>query len=71
MITLTPQNDSREHTLGLTCWCDPHVEWQDPDTKEIYREGPLVVHNADDCREAVERLLKQGIEGKGWFIIEE
>lgn len=40
---------------GLECWCRPRIEWQDPETGEIYPGGPLVIHNAADCRELIER----------------
>lgn len=43
-----PVNDLREHdTDGLTCWCDPRVEWEGAE--------PLVIHNSADGREAVEQ----------------
>lgn len=43
-----PVNDLREHdTDGLTCWCEPRVEWEGAE--------PLVIHNSADGREAVEQ----------------
>lgn len=50
-----PLNDEREHiTTGTECWCDPKIEWIDLETNLPYGDGPLVVHNAQDCREVVE-----------------
>lgn len=60
MWHLTPINDEREHEEETTCWCEPQVLWNDPETGEAYAEA-LVIHNAADCRELVEeaeRLAK-------------
>ena len=65
MIHILPIGDTREHEENTTCWCRPEVEWEDPDTGEVYREG-LVIHHANDCREAVEeaeRILDEGEAG--------
>ncbi len=61
MVSVIPINDERPHERSTACWCDPHVEWADPDTGEIYAIGPKVRHNAADCREAVERLIGESI----------
>lgn len=53
-LHVLPINDEKEHTETTDCHCGPRVEWSDPDTGEIYANGPLVIHNAFDCREIVE-----------------
>lgn len=45
-LHVTPINDITEHELGMDCWCNPA---RDEEHTEI------VVHNALDQREAVER----------------
>lgn len=52
-----PVNDEKGHLLNQSCACNPRVEWQDPFTGRIYPRGPVVIHNAYDCREACERAL--------------
>jgi hypothetical protein len=55
VIHVYPVNDEREHELdGTMCPCNPKVEFADPVTREPYCEA-LVIHNAFDCREVVER----------------
>lgn len=50
-----PTNDEREHvTDGSECWCQPLVEYIDPETHMPYPDGSLVIHNSADCREIVE-----------------
>lgn len=50
-----PLRDERPHdTSGTVCWCNPRVEFNDPETGEAYFE-PLVIHNAADCRELIEQ----------------
>ena len=71
---LFPLNDEREHSLTPECWCEPRIEWADPMTGEIYSGplAPMVIHNAADCRETVERAMKINGErgcsevGKEW-----
>lgn len=67
-----PLNDEIEHEHTFDCWCDPTVEWIDPDTDLPYPNGPLVIHYAHDGREIVEQLTGEAIEpGKGWATYEE
>jgi hypothetical protein len=67
MVNVIPLNDAREHEHSAQCWCEPRIEWQHPSTQEIYANGPMVVHNAADCRESVERLLGEGCgQHKRW-----
>ena len=55
MIHIYPTNDEQPHDLeSTTCHCGPRIEWADPATGEPYAEA-LVIHNAFDCREVVER----------------
>ena len=69
MVNVVPLNDEKNHDLSAQCWCDPEVEWQCLDTKEIYVNGPIIIHNAADCRETVEYLLGEGSDSlKNWAI---
>lgn len=54
MIHVLPINDLKEHEETTTCWCNPKVEFADPETGEQYSEG-LVIHNSADGREFVEQ----------------
>ena len=52
MIHVTPINDHYPHReTGVTCWCNPRVEYKDPKTGRRHRE-PIVIHNSADGREA-------------------
>lgn len=53
MIHVLPINDLKEHEETTTCWCNPKVEFSDPETGEAH-EG-LVIHNSADGREFVEQ----------------
>lgn len=71
-LHVVPLNDEIEHEPGFNCWCDPDVEWIDPDTDLPYANGPMVIHFAHDGREIVEQLTGEAMEpGKGWATIEE
>ena len=48
-----PTGDSDGHQAGLTCHCEPTVEYQDPDDGYTY-DHPLIIYNAFDGRQAVE-----------------
>lgn len=63
MIHVYPLNDLREHDTGETtmCWCQPRVEFKDPETGEPYAEA-LVIHSSADGRELVEQA--EGIINK-------
>lgn len=72
MIHAVPRNDEREHDLTQTCWCEPRVEWIDPDTGLPYSHpaAPMVVHNSADCREVVEQVTGGPMEdGKVWEVV--
>ena len=60
-----PTKDEREHVIeGTSCWCEPRILWNDPETGEILVEG-IAVHHAADCREVVEeaeRLMQMWSE---------
>lgn len=70
MIHVLPLNDERKHDLTADCWCRPRIEWQDQTTGEIYAEGPIITHNAADCREVAEWVTGESMApGKGWTVI--
>lgn len=46
-IHVAPADDDGHQLHGTDCWCDPEVEWIDPDTGMPYPRGPLVVHNGE------------------------
>lgn len=67
MINCVPENDDREHEHSQSCWCNPSVRWKDDDGK-IYPNGPIVIHEAADQRQVVERLIGEGIApDKKWI----
>lgn len=69
MVSVIPINDERPHEETTTCWCNPTVEWQDPETGEIYSIGPKVVHHSADLREIVERLINEPVSDKAkWRV---
>lgn len=71
MIACVPLNDDIDHIAGSKdCPCEPEVRYQDPETGEIYKNGPFLIHNALDGREAVEVLLGEGLDGKKWLATE-
>ena len=65
MIHIFPIGEETLHeTKGTQCWCNPDVEWVDPDTREAYREA-LVIHHSRDHREVVEEAEVILNDGKG------
>lgn len=56
-IHVYPRNDEREHYTDLEeCWCDPDVQYIDPDTGLPWSNGAvIVVHNSADQRELIEQ----------------
>lgn len=55
-VHVLPLHDLREHEESRTCWCQPLVENVScTDDEHIGRTGALVVHQAADGRELVER----------------
>lgn len=68
-IHIVPQADEQEHVLDDQCSCKPVVEWQDPETGEVWGTAH-VIHNAFDCREAAEQVTGDTMApGKGWEVI--
>lgn len=45
MIHIIPNKDLKEHTEETTCECEPTIDW----------ENEIVIHNAFDGREHLER----------------
>jgi hypothetical protein len=73
MIEVRPCNDERSHDDGLCCWCEPLVQWLDPETGLPWpsANGPLVVHNSADCREVCENLTGESLsKEKTWEMVE-
>ena len=71
MINVVPLNDDRQHVHTAECWCEPVSHCQDK-AGVVYPRGPIVVHNAADCREQVERLIDEGAgEDKRWAVYED
>lgn len=72
-LHVIPIKDDRRHERTFTCWCNPDVQWLDPDTGQPWpnASAPLVVHAAADCRELVENLTGEQLEpGKSWLMVE-
>lgn len=70
MISVVPLNDEREH-CEIGCWCEPRIEWVDSGNGLPFNNGPKVIHNAADHREAVERLIGESLSPeKNWAIFE-
>ena len=46
MIEITPINDTKEHTSGSTCQCEPKIIWENGEM--------IVIHASYDGREALE-----------------
>jgi len=68
-VHILPMNDERAHEMTDTCWCDPRIEWLDPDTNLPWAGGGhKVVHNAADCREVVEQATREAYGG--WKVVE-
>ncbi len=64
MIHVIPINDDREHCRSLACWCKP--------IRRIESGQVVMVHNADDRREWVEREIGEGVgEDKQWGVFED
>ena len=57
-VHVYPVNDERPHDLtypgAAPCWCQPRIEWLDPETGRAWPRGPVVIHSSEDCREIVE-----------------
>jgi len=50
MYNILPINDLKEHTEDSTCECNPKI---------LFKNGEMIiVHNAYDKREEVEKLIK-------------
>jgi hypothetical protein len=61
-VHVIPLNDEQEHEKSTSCWCEPTVNWIDPDTNRPWANGScMVVHNAADCREFSEQVTGEGV----------
>lgn len=71
MVHIVPQNDDRKHLLEVYCWCDPLVRDRNPMTGERHDEdGPILLHQAEDCREYAEAITGELLaQDKGWIIL--
>lgn len=70
MIHLIPINDERPHIEDTYCWCDPTIIYGDDNIDFNDTKGPIVRHNAADCREIVEEAIGGLSEpGKYWKVI--
>jgi hypothetical protein len=72
MIHCLPVNDEKEHQLSGECWCNPKVEWIDPETGLPYPNpnAPMVVHNSADCREIAEQGTGESLApDKKWEVV--
>lgn len=57
VIHILPVGD-RVHDALLTCWCHPMLE--------LAGSSGVVIHNAHDCREKLER---QGCKSRPWLLV--
>jgi hypothetical protein len=65
-IHTVPAGDSTHHVIAKSCWCYPvesPVDDVDPDGTYL---PTIVAHNAQDLRDARERVSGKGTPGKGW-----
>lgn len=69
MVNVVPRNDVREHLQNSECWCNPKIEFWDENGN--YENGPLIIHNSADWREAAEQLIGEGLgTHKMWDVYE-
>lgn len=70
MVNCIPLNDEREHEKSTTCWCEPLVEYLNPETGLPYPNGPSIIHNAADHREACEIMTSESLApDKRWIAV--
>jgi hypothetical protein len=70
MVNVIPKNDEHPHVHAVDCDCAPKVQWADDQTGEVFFNGPLIVHNAFDCREFSEAITGEGVsDDQGWVVI--
>lgn len=70
-LHVIPQNDERQHAYSGDCWCEPRVQYLDPETNLPYPRGPMVVHNSADCREVSERITGEIVsQAHKWVGVE-
>lgn len=68
-VHVIPNNDERTHARDNNCWCDPRILWIDEEDGIPFRNGPLVIHNAADCRETSEEVTGEISDvGKNWIV---
>lgn len=72
-LHVVPRNDERQHELTDTCWCDPNIEWLDPDTGMSWASGGHKVHHASaDGREFSEQVTGELVLPElSWAIMDE
>lgn len=65
-----PNNDERMHRVSMQCWCEPRVDWDNPDTGLPWENGgPRVIHHAMDGREACEEITGEKLgPDKNWRL---
>lgn len=69
-VHVTPLNDEREHTEDAECWCDPLVEYLDPETNLPWAGGDCrIIHFSADCRELAEGDGRAMAPGKQWAVL--
>jgi hypothetical protein len=69
VVNVKPDNDEIEHVSDSYCPCAPRVLFIDDETGVEFQNGPLIVHNAIDCRETVENAIGQSLApDKGWTV---
>lgn len=54
MVNVIPLDDTMRHKLNAACACNPKVEYWDPVDGEVWSNGPIITHNAQDGRELFE-----------------
>lgn len=71
MLHVVPLNDERQHDLSGDCWCEPLVEWIDPETGQPWACGTArAIHDAADCREVSEEITDECVdEGRKWELV--
>ena len=71
-VHVIPQNDERPHCIFYECWCNPRVEWLDPETNLPWANGSCrVIHNAADCREISEQVTGECVDDLSkWEVVE-
>lgn len=71
MIHVIPLNDERQHATASDCWCEPRLDFVDPETNLLWASGDgRAIHNAADCREVCEEITGECVEeGREWILM--